>query len=392
MLPSRKIAGGICLCVLGITLTAGLWPFHAPANQVEWLRSENGLAIGRHGSLVSSGVFRGGDQTDGCAALEIWLEPSSSEGSGTILSFNGSAHPAEPFSLLQKGDALGFRRNNVDPQGVSRTYLFYVRGVFHQKKPVFVTVKLDSHETSVYVNGVMVDLFPHSLAWNDLTGRAVLANSSTANDSWSGKILGLAIYQRQLTASQIAANYASWTAKGKPARTAEVGAAALYLFDERGGTVVRNILDPTTNLAIPTHYFILHPGFMRAPWKEYHPTWSYWQDVGVNIVGFVPFGFCVCAYLSLMRMIKHPGTTTVALGLMTSLTIELLQASLPTRSSGTTDLITNTLGTVVGVIACQRSIAQALLTKADGAISQTNSSETISQASRTILSELTTSA
>ena len=26
-------------------------------------------------------------------------------------------------------------------------------------------------------------------------------------------------------------------------------------------------------------------------WDEYHPGWSYWKDVGINIGGFIPLGF-----------------------------------------------------------------------------------------------------
>lgn len=364
----ETVAGGVCLCVLGIILTAGLWPFHVPANHVEWLKSGNGLEFGGQGSVVSSGAMRGGGLAGASGTLEIWLEPAHSASSGTILSFEGWAHLGEPLSLHQKGDALGIRRNNVDPQGISRTALFFVDGVFQEKKPVFVTVSLDSQETSVYVNGVLLEVFPHSLAWNDLTGRMVLANSATDNDSWPGKIFGLALYREQLTASQIAGDYVSWMAKGNPGQAAARGAAALYLFDEHGGAVVHNRLDPAKDLTIPKHYFILHPGFMLAPWKEYRPTWSYWQDCGINIAGFVPFGFCVLAYLCLTRVVKHPGTTTVMLGLFTSLTIELLQVFLPTRSSGTTDVITNTLGTAIGVMVCRGSIAQMLLRKAKSAM------------------------
>src|SRR5271165_7079085 len=99
---SRKIAGTLCLCVLGITLTAGLWPFHAPSNHVRWLQVGNGLEFGGHGSAVSSGVFRSRDRTDTSGTLEIWLQPANSESNSTILSFDESAHPGEPFSLHQK--------------------------------------------------------------------------------------------------------------------------------------------------------------------------------------------------------------------------------------------------------------------------------------------------
>jgi hypothetical protein len=72
---------------------------------------------------------------------------------------------------------------------------FIVRGVLQEKKPIFVTVILGIRETSVYINGALAEVYFHSLAWDDLTGRVVLANSSTVNDTRSGTIFGLAIYQ-----------------------------------------------------------------------------------------------------------------------------------------------------------------------------------------------------
>ena len=362
--------------MLGITLTAGLWPFHVSPNQVRWLESGDGLEFRRHGGAITSGTMKGSGGTNASGTIEIWLAPDRSEGSGTILSFDGSAHPGEPFSLHQRGDALAIRQNNVDPQGVSRTDLFYVERVFQQNKPVVVAVTLDEGKTAIYINGALAEAFHIRGVWNDLTGRVVFGNSTVINDSWTGKILGLAIYQHERTASQIAADYPGWLAKRGPIPEAKRDASALYLFDEHRGSVAHNRLDSATDLTIPKHYFILHPRFLLAPWKAYHPTWGYWQDVGVNIAGFIPFGVCVFAYLSLTPAIEHPGMTTVIVGFFTSLAIELLQVFLPTRSSDLTDLITNTLGCLLGVIICRSSFGQRWLAKAEATLARGSRYET----------------
>src|ERR1019366_1378930 len=114
---------------------------------------------------------------------------------------------------------------------------------------------------------------------------------------------------------------------------------ALYLFNEREGNLVHNQLDPATDLIILPRYFVLHRGFLLAPWRQYRSSWSYWQDVSINIAGFIPLGFCVVAYFSSVRLVSRPAATTIVLGFITSLTIETLQAFLPTRSSDMTDII-----------------------------------------------------
>ena len=86
---------------------------------------------------------------------------------------------------------------------------------------------------------------------------------------------------------------------------------------------------------------------------------GYWYDIGINIIGFVPLGACFFIYFSLLKPARYPGTATISLGLFTSLVIEILQVFLPTRSSDMTDVITNTLGTILGVMISRRFVAQA---------------------------------
>jgi VanZ family protein len=355
-----KVSGAFCAAVLCAILCAGLWPFWAPKNDVEWLKS-GGLAFGRHGSVVSAGPLQAEERSGDSGTLEVQLRSTHSRSSSTILSFYESAHPGEPFSMHQVGDSLVIRRNNVDANGVSRTALFTVDALFQkQNGSIVVGVTLNARGMSVYVNGALVQAFPLSGTWNDLTGRIVLANSPTANDSWAGEITRLAIYRHELTASQMASDHTSWLADQKRMPPLDQSAVAFYLFDEHEGKVAHNSLDATTDLFIPTRYFVLHPEVMRTPWREYHQTWSYWKDILVNIGGFIPFGFCICVFLTSMQRIIHPATLTIVLGLLTSLTIEVLQAFLPTRSSGMTDLITNTLGTAIGVLICRTVIGRGL--------------------------------
>src|SRR5208282_2698617 len=137
-------------------------------------------------------------------------------------------------------------------------------------------------------------------------------------------------------------------------------AVALYLFNERRGSVVHNQVDPATDLLIPEHYFVLRAPFLLPAWDEYYPGWGYWRNLSINVGGFIPLGFVFCAYFS---KIKRPVLASIFLGFTVSLSIEVLQAFLPTRDSGTTDIITNTLGSAIGAWFCSCSAVQAMLTR-----------------------------
>jgi hypothetical protein len=90
----------ICTCVLLGILVAGLWPFHAPRNEVSWLGDGKGLLFGKHGSIVSASPFKAlASQADNSCSLEIWLEPSRVNSGGMILAFYWPESRVTPFAL-----------------------------------------------------------------------------------------------------------------------------------------------------------------------------------------------------------------------------------------------------------------------------------------------------
>jgi len=108
---------------------------------------------------------------------------------------------------------------------------------------------------------------------------------------------------------------------------------------------------------------LFHQIFLEPFWQEYRPRWSYVEDCLINILGFVPLGFFFCAYWTSTRPIKRAALVATAFGLAVSLTIEVLQSFIPVRDSGTTDLMTNTFGTFLGVRLAGWSVARLLLAR-----------------------------
>src|SRR5438270_12458922 len=69
-----RLLGTASAVVLAITLTLGLWPFHAPRNNVNWMKEANGLGFNRYGSIFSLSPISPSKATDSAArTIEIWV-------------------------------------------------------------------------------------------------------------------------------------------------------------------------------------------------------------------------------------------------------------------------------------------------------------------------------
>ena len=347
-----RILGVLCAFVFCGILVAGLWPFHAPVNQVTWLRKANGLRFGRHGTALSFGTFETPSSKDEAScSLEIWMQPRLSDDSNTLLGFYTPGKPMQ-FSLHQSEADLALRKGSpnehVQAKGAA---IVYVDEIFRSRKRLLIAITSGTEGTRIYVDGMLAKTAPQfRISTRDFTGQLVLGTSPVVNDTWSGQLRGLAIYKRELTADQVARHFETWTTKGRPDLGQNDQVVATYLFDEHQGRVVHDRGGSGIDLYIPQEYAIVHEKFLEPPWMEYYTGWSYWKNVGINIGGFIPLGFFFCAYLTSERQLSRPALVTVILGAVVSITIEVLQSYLPTRDSGMTDIITNTIGTVLGVV------------------------------------------
>jgi hypothetical protein len=341
----KKVLIATCVVVLAATLAAGLWPFSfREKNNVTWNETAKGLHFGDPGMAVSEATFPGlaGDGR----SIELWIEPDLSWEASTILSFYvPKTRPV--LQVKQSGDDLVFTSARGIGDNLGKPRNVFIDHAFHRNEAVLITLCSSANNLEIYVNAVLQKSI--SGMWirsEDFQGTLIVGNAPYGNLSWKGQYRGLAFYDHVLPAEVIKEDYATW--QQNRADMARRNPSTLYLFAEGKGERIRNRGRTGPDLIIPTDYTIPEPGFLVPFWKEYTPTGAYARDLAINVLGLVPLGVCLAALFAWTKGRKRSWRYVVVLGFFVSLTIELIQAFMPTRFSGTTDLITNTAGTALG--------------------------------------------
>ena len=372
-IPSRlfkKALRLICLIMILGMLAVALWPFNPfPRNQVSWLRNQDGLRFGDPGIVFSTADFRwppsapsaaAAPQDVGCT-LEIWLEPAPSPGreAGIILAFYQPRAPLRIRLFAWQNSVMVLYRD--DDQ--SRHQEIDLDGVFRPQTPVLITIASGPGGSSAFLDGVLAGTSPAlQLSVFDLSGQLVLGSSPVQEYGWTGQVRGLALYGRKLSSGEIARHPGAWTQGMDPAAAAREGALALYTFQERSGDLAHDRLDRSPNLYIPRSFQLPHKPLLRV-WRSDFSWRSNWQDIIINVVGFMPLGFFLCAYLSADPPCRRAVLLAIFLGALFSLLIELLQFYVPARASNVSDIVTNSFGTFLGALLYRSRIVQSLLTQ-----------------------------
>jgi VanZ family protein len=345
----------VCLSIIILILFFGLWPFNLnPPNEVFWLKEGPGVRINGPGYLFSLQDLSQ-DFPDRNISLELWICPAKKPNTRLpqIFSLWDGTLP-DLFLIGQWKDSLILRARSLSPKAVRG---YRERGSSHaliKDRKIFLTLTSFPAGTTVYQNGEQVKEFPgYPLLENRPVGKGafILGNSSIGKSYWEGRIYGLALYKRGLSNQEVLQNYSCWSRRDYQTLKSLSGLEGLYTFDERIGDWAFNLAGDSASLYKPVFFHPLQKVILEWPSKEYLKRLRFYQDMSVNVLGFIPLGFFLALWL--FRFTRLSSSAALALtflfGTLISLGIELGQVYLPIRDSSASDLIFNCLGTLIGI-------------------------------------------
>ena len=352
------------LCVLAIIaiLFATLWPFNPfPPNRVSWLPGADGIAFRDPGLVVSKTPLQvDAPQTANAHTLELFVRPASVDSSSTILTFYVPGNPVQlrvrqwMNTLIVAHDVFDKHRRPIERGIGSRP--------FHQAELLLLTIVFTPGSTSFYVDGKLQQSYPSFVIRpQELSGQIIIGNSAVNYAPWAGQIRGMAIYSKELTAAEVAQHYREWIGRAALKSADLGGLVAYYAFSERTGRIIHNAVSSGPVLEIPESFAVVHKSMLKSVIQEFGPSWNYVNDVLRNIAGFVPVGFIFGASFLLTRSRPAAVFCATLAGGALSLVVEVLQFYIPQRSSGLTDVVTNTLGSALGAVIARPTLIRVIL-------------------------------
>lgn len=355
LITTNKIFLEVTCVILFIGfLLAGLWPFNFyPENKVKWLADDNGISFYEQGIIYSDRPYNSLLQTKSIT-IEIWLQPmrECKCGLNRILS-SYDTNQNENFFIAQWKTNLILGISNPISENYPPLKQKGIQDILLKGKKLFLTITSGDGGTKIYINGNLKKSYPKfSLLENTKFSPfyMLMGNSPTGKYHWTGNIYGMAIYNNTLIEDEVGKDYFFWIKNDALSMLKNKGLVSLYLFNEQGSALIKNLSNKGPAFIIPPTFRILKKTILNAPWKDCGAMICHINDILLNIIGFIPFGFFFYAYLWKARYLSSRSSLliTILTGFGISLTIELLQVYLPTRSSSLTDLICNLSGTAIG--------------------------------------------
>src|SRR5688572_4368176 len=321
-------------------------------NGAQWARGEDAVVFDSPGilrarrtphrlyeDLMSGSGF--------AAAVRVMSHSVEQGGPARIVSYSADTG-ARNFTIAQDGSALvvRLRSSETDDNGMPQ---FEVPDVFIPGEWRDIVVTYDFYHLCTYVDGRRRACGSSPAGdfsnW-DRSHALSIGNEATAHRPWRGAISHVALYNRPLSAEDLAP-----VSESSPSH--RHGLVALYSFTERSGRIVGDSVPTgvplTTPHVVEKRRPFLRPDFALAtrPFPGYVVL-----DAVVNSLMFVPFALLACLVLDARRwppksaLIAAIGATAVF-----SVVVESAQYFMVSRSSELQDLMLNVLGGAIGGLA-----------------------------------------
>ena len=365
---SRKLSLPLLILVTVVTLLFGLWPLNFfSENQIRWLIAQDGVQFYKQGistRRATGGVIysdapldvRTGSHRFEPSTIEVYVESHAEgdRGLAHIASFD-DGYPRSPLVIGQWKSYLIIRsRDNQNDARDTYREIDLKHGLSTNQKKL-ITIASGPERTEIYVNGELAQSYDirSLIGVGHFCGYLNLGNSSIGHNAWVGNLYGLALYDKLLTSEQIQQHFMLWADRPTDmSATIEPEPMILYTFAERTGATVRNQVENANHLTIPSVFRALKSAVEVRFWRGM--AWDRWlsKDIVVNILGFVPFAFCLLVFLTGNRHMsrRRAAFLTVLAGATLSFIIEATQMGLPTRSPSSLDLLCNTAGAALGIL------------------------------------------
>jgi VanZ family protein len=322
------------------------------ANNIRWKMEGPGISFGRFGIAYTEPIAW--NAPDGSAfSLEIALQPENIGGGFYFIMLAHGGDDARQLIIGQwQSVIVAMHGDDYDNRRKSPKVMVDIKEAADQ--PMLISLVSGRHGTRLYLNGVLKRENPAlRLQWPD-TGagaRLVLGNSVYGNNSWRGAVSGMAVYAHDLSREQVDRNYREWRSKGDFSFARADGAELLFQLDEGGGEIAWDRSGNDRHLIVPAYMKILKKEILMPQWQMGRNQWYYEKDVFINFFGFWPLGFLLAAVMERSRRFrKYYIAGPVLIGFFFSLSIELGQVWIPSRTSSLSDLILNTLGAGAGML------------------------------------------
>jgi VanZ like family/Concanavalin A-like lectin/glucanases superfamily len=351
-----KIPSSVALgIVLLITLWAGLKPKgYRFRNDATWIQHHCGIAFGPIGIAYTKDSLEWTRQNSSDSGFSIELSVTANKMQNNhianILGFwDVSSHGALTIGQW-RNHLLIFARDAHAPQ---KYQIFGANTTLKAGEKKLIQIVSGQSETDIYVNGIRTgDVLSSSIVPNSgFHGRLILGNSETAGDPWLGELYGIALYKRKLLSEEITLRFHQWDSTGRTSLPQVIRAAHFFRFNETGGSVAHDCLSSGFDLQIPKYFHIIKKQVLVGPWDDFRWDKAYLADVIINLFGFIPLGFFLSLFLfeiTAITSLKKNLLFTIIICFIISLSIELIQVYIPTRSSQLSDLFLNTLGGAIG--------------------------------------------